>query len=161
MDRGEKLGIFALRLWECDLVWLRSGCKSQDKRSKSHKCDSRGSRFKKKPKEGSMPRRPRASSQHASRGGHSDEEEDEGVPASYHTVSLQVSQDVSMAPFTSSLGPEAQNLGGARESPNSEQTAIELPLPSTTTSTELPRLKQLEVFAHSVFVWRQGLLMWL
>lgn len=26
---------------------------------------------------------------------HSDDEEDEGVPASYHTVSLQVSQDVS------------------------------------------------------------------
>lgn len=46
-----------------------------------------------------MLRRPRASSQHATRGGHSDEDEDEGVPASYHTVSLQVSQDVSTAPF--------------------------------------------------------------
>ena len=34
------------------------------------------------------------SSQRPSRS-HSDEEEDEGVPASYHTVSLQVSQDVS------------------------------------------------------------------
>lgn len=49
-----------------------------------------------------MLRRPRTSSQHPTRGGHSDEDEDEGVPASYHTVSLQVSQDVSMAPFTSS-----------------------------------------------------------
>ncbi|XP_028628529.1 Golgi-specific brefeldin A-resistance guanine nucleotide exchange factor 1 isoform X4 [Grammomys surdaster] len=73
---------------------LNGGCKSQDKRSKSHKYDSKGSRFKKKPKEGSMLRRPRASNQHATRGGHSDEEEDEGVPASYHTVSLQVSQDL-------------------------------------------------------------------
>lgn len=36
----------------------------------------------------------RATSQRPSRS-HSDEEEDEGVPASYHTVSLQVSQDVS------------------------------------------------------------------
>lgn len=36
----------------------------------------------------------RVSSQRPSRS-HSDEEEDEGVPASYHTVSLQVSQDVS------------------------------------------------------------------
>ncbi|GAB1302491.1 Golgi-specific brefeldin A-resistance factor 1 [Apodemus speciosus] len=73
---------------------LNGGCKSQDKRSKSHKYDSKGNRFKKKPKEGSMLRRPRASNQHASRGGHSDEEDDEGVPASYHTVSLQVSQDL-------------------------------------------------------------------
>lgn len=36
----------------------------------------------------------RVSSQRPSRS-HSDDEEDEGVPASYHTVSLQVSQDVS------------------------------------------------------------------
>ncbi|XP_037062351.1 Golgi-specific brefeldin A-resistance guanine nucleotide exchange factor 1 isoform X5 [Peromyscus leucopus] len=69
---------------------LNGGCKSQDKRSKSHKYDSKGNRFKKKPKEGSMLRRPRTSNQHATRGGHSDEEEDEGVPASYHTVSLQL-----------------------------------------------------------------------
>ncbi|XP_029328209.1 Golgi-specific brefeldin A-resistance guanine nucleotide exchange factor 1 isoform X2 [Mus caroli] len=73
---------------------LNGGCKSQDKRSKSHKYDSKGNRFKKKTKEGSMLRRPRGSNQHATRGGHSDEEEDEGVPASYHTVSLQVSQDL-------------------------------------------------------------------
>ncbi|XP_029328211.1 Golgi-specific brefeldin A-resistance guanine nucleotide exchange factor 1 isoform X4 [Mus caroli] len=69
---------------------LNGGCKSQDKRSKSHKYDSKGNRFKKKTKEGSMLRRPRGSNQHATRGGHSDEEEDEGVPASYHTVSLQL-----------------------------------------------------------------------
>lgn len=71
-----------------------------------------------------MLRRPRASSQHATRAGHSDEEEDEGVPASYHTVSLQVSQDVSMAPFTSSPVPKAQDLGGTRESQKSEEIAI-------------------------------------
>ncbi|XP_055475114.1 Golgi-specific brefeldin A-resistance guanine nucleotide exchange factor 1-like isoform X2 [Psammomys obesus] len=69
---------------------LNGGCKSQDKRGKNHKYDSKGNRFKKKTKEGSMLRRPRASNQHATRGGHSDEEEDEGVPASYHTVSLQL-----------------------------------------------------------------------
>lgn len=86
-------------------VWLCSGCKSQEKRGKSHKYDSKGNRFKKKSKEGSVLRRPRTSSQHATRGGHSDDDEDEGVPASYHTVSLQVSQDVSMASFTSSLLP--------------------------------------------------------
>ncbi|XP_073760374.1 Golgi-specific brefeldin A-resistance guanine nucleotide exchange factor 1 isoform X11 [Callorhinus ursinus] len=69
---------------------LNGGCKSQEKRGKSHKYDSKGNRFKKKSKEGSVLRRPRTSSQHATRGGHSDDDEDEGVPASYHTVSLQV-----------------------------------------------------------------------
>ncbi|XP_048663181.1 Golgi-specific brefeldin A-resistance guanine nucleotide exchange factor 1 isoform X6 [Marmota marmota marmota] len=73
---------------------LNGGCKTQEKRSKSHKYDSKGNRFKKKSKEGSMLRRPRTSSQHTTRGGHSDDDEDEGVPASYHTVSLQVSQDL-------------------------------------------------------------------
>jgi hypothetical protein len=125
------------------LVWLCSGCKSQDKRSKSHKYDSKGNRFKKKPKEGSMLRRPRGSNQHATRGGHSDEEEDEGVPASYHTVSLQVSQDVSMAPFIFSLVPETQNLGGTRESQNSEEISIVFcPSPQPPpTSTGFPHLK--------------------
>ncbi|XP_069316634.1 Golgi-specific brefeldin A-resistance guanine nucleotide exchange factor 1 isoform X10 [Eulemur rufifrons] len=69
---------------------LNGGCKSQEKRGKSHKYDNKGNRFKKKSKEGSMLRRPRTSSQHTTRGGHSDDDEDEGVPASYHTVSLQV-----------------------------------------------------------------------
>ncbi|XP_077803532.1 Golgi-specific brefeldin A-resistance guanine nucleotide exchange factor 1 isoform X35 [Macaca mulatta] len=69
---------------------LNGGCKCQEKRGKSHKYDSKGNRFKKKSKEGSMLRRPRTSSQHASRGGQSDDDEDEGVPASYHTVSLQL-----------------------------------------------------------------------
>ncbi|XP_062959617.1 Golgi-specific brefeldin A-resistance guanine nucleotide exchange factor 1 isoform X11 [Cynocephalus volans] len=73
---------------------LNGGCKFQEKRGKSHKYDSKGNRFKKKSKEGSVLRRPRTSSQHVTRGGHSDDEEDEGVPASYHTVSLQVSQDL-------------------------------------------------------------------
>lgn len=69
---------------------LNGGCKSQEKRGKSHKYESKGNRFKKKSKEGSVLRRPRSSSQHATRGGHSDDDEDEGVPASYHTVSLQL-----------------------------------------------------------------------
>ncbi|XP_069316636.1 Golgi-specific brefeldin A-resistance guanine nucleotide exchange factor 1 isoform X12 [Eulemur rufifrons] len=69
---------------------LNGGCKSQEKRGKSHKYDNKGNRFKKKSKEGSMLRRPRTSSQHTTRGGHSDDDEDEGVPASYHTVSLQL-----------------------------------------------------------------------
>ncbi|XP_021101153.1 Golgi-specific brefeldin A-resistance guanine nucleotide exchange factor 1 isoform X6 [Heterocephalus glaber] len=73
---------------------LNGGCKSQEKRTKSHKYDNRGNRFKKKPREGSVLRRPRTSSQHATQGGQSDDDEDEGVPASYHTVSLQVSQDL-------------------------------------------------------------------
>nr|XP_013815728.1 PREDICTED: Golgi-specific brefeldin A-resistance guanine nucleotide exchange factor 1-like [Apteryx mantelli mantelli] len=38
-------------------------------------------------------RRSRASSQHQAHA-HSDEDEDESIPASYHTVSLQVSQDL-------------------------------------------------------------------
>lgn len=99
-------------------IWLCSGCKSQEKRGKSHKYDSKGNRFKKKSKEGSVLRRPRTSSQHATRGGHSDDDEDEGVPVSYHTVSLQVSQDVSMAPFTSSSlpAPDFGNMSRARDS---------------------------------------------
>ncbi|XP_019411354.1 PREDICTED: Golgi-specific brefeldin A-resistance guanine nucleotide exchange factor 1 isoform X1 [Crocodylus porosus] len=71
---------------------LNGGYKSQEKRGKSHKYDSKSNRFKKKPKENST-RRLRVSSQHQSHA-HSDEEEDESIPASYHTVSLQVSQDL-------------------------------------------------------------------
>ncbi|XP_075790650.1 Golgi-specific brefeldin A-resistance guanine nucleotide exchange factor 1 isoform X3 [Pelodiscus sinensis] len=68
---------------------LNGGYKSQEKRAKSHKYEGKSGRFKKKPKE----RRSRAASQHQSHSP-SDEEEDESVPASYHTVSLQVSQDL-------------------------------------------------------------------
>uniref|UniRef100_A0A8C2WYP5 Golgi-specific brefeldin A-resistance guanine nucleotide exchange factor 1 n=1 Tax=Cyclopterus lumpus TaxID=8103 RepID=A0A8C2WYP5_CYCLU len=67
---------------------------------KSHKYDSSKSRMRKKAggrdkEAGGGTRRAgsRASNQRLSRS-HSDEEEDEGVPASYHTVSLQVSQDL-------------------------------------------------------------------
>lgn len=90
------------------------GYKSQEKRGKSHKYDSKSNRFKKKPKENST-RRSRVSSQHQSHA-HSDEEEDESIPASYHTVSLQVSQDVSIARISSSpfpyLGPQHPSLMG-------------------------------------------------
>ncbi|KAF4019198.1 hypothetical protein G4228_010915 [Cervus hanglu yarkandensis] len=95
---------------------LNGGCKSQEKRGKSHKYDSKGNRFKKKSKEGSMLRRPRTSSQHATRGGHSDDDEDEGVPASYHTVSLQVSQDVLFPLLTKLLeNISPADVGGMEE----------------------------------------------
>uniref|UniRef100_A0A8C7UA00 Golgi-specific brefeldin A-resistance guanine nucleotide exchange factor 1 n=1 Tax=Oncorhynchus mykiss TaxID=8022 RepID=A0A8C7UA00_ONCMY len=59
-------------------------------KKKNHKYDSQKSRVRRKPrdKEGAS-RRAKASSQRPSRS-HSDDEEDEGVPASYHTVSLQL-----------------------------------------------------------------------
>ncbi|XP_075466806.1 Golgi-specific brefeldin A-resistance guanine nucleotide exchange factor 1 isoform X11 [Ascaphus truei] len=69
---------------------LNGGYKSQEKRGKSHKYDSKANRFKKKTKEKENPvRRPRVSSQRQYRS-HSDDDEDESVPASYHTVSLQL-----------------------------------------------------------------------
>lgn len=76
------------------------GYKSQEKRGKSHRYDSKSSRLKKKPKDSST-RRSRVLSQHQAHT-HSDEDEDESIPASYHTVSLQVSQDVSIARISSS-----------------------------------------------------------
>ncbi|XP_026211206.1 Golgi-specific brefeldin A-resistance guanine nucleotide exchange factor 1 isoform X1 [Anabas testudineus] len=78
---------------------LNGGYRNHDKK-KSHKYDSSKSRMRKKAggreKEGGGATRrggSRASNQRPSRS-HSDDEEDEGVPASYHTVSLQVSQDL-------------------------------------------------------------------
>uniref|UniRef100_A0A673BAK8 Golgi brefeldin A resistant guanine nucleotide exchange factor 1 n=1 Tax=Sphaeramia orbicularis TaxID=375764 RepID=A0A673BAK8_9TELE len=76
-----------------------SGYRNHDKK-KSHKYDSSKSRLRKKAggrekEAGGGARRGggRASGQRPSRS-HSDDEEDEGIPASYHTVSLQVSQDL-------------------------------------------------------------------
>ncbi|XP_066549516.1 Golgi-specific brefeldin A-resistance guanine nucleotide exchange factor 1 isoform X2 [Amia ocellicauda] len=69
---------------------LNGGYKTHEKKSKSHKYDSKSNRFRKKPREkDSSVKRPKVSSQRFSRS-HSDDEEDEGVPASYHTVSLQL-----------------------------------------------------------------------
>ncbi|NWQ95299.1 GBF1 factor, partial [Burhinus bistriatus] len=67
---------------------LNGGYKSQEKRGKSHRYDSKSSRLKKKPKDSST-RRSRVLSQHQAHT-HSDEDEDESIPASYHTVSLQL-----------------------------------------------------------------------
>ncbi|XP_071667989.1 Golgi-specific brefeldin A-resistance guanine nucleotide exchange factor 1 isoform X2 [Patagioenas fasciata] len=67
---------------------LNGGYKSQEKRGKSHRYDSKSSRLKKKPKESST-RRSRVLTQHQAHT-HSDEDEDETIPASYHTVSLQL-----------------------------------------------------------------------
>ncbi|XP_076831313.1 Golgi-specific brefeldin A-resistance guanine nucleotide exchange factor 1 isoform X2 [Brachyhypopomus gauderio] len=68
---------------------LNGGYRTHEKK-RSHKYDSRSARLRKKPreKEGAS-RRAKPTSQRPSRS-HSDEEEDEGVPASYHTVSLQL-----------------------------------------------------------------------
>ncbi|KAK2832680.1 hypothetical protein Q5P01_016569 [Channa striata] len=78
---------------------LNGGYRNHDKK-RSHKYDSSKSRLRKKAggrekEAGGNSRRggSRTSSQRPSRS-HSDDEEDEGVPASYHTVSLQVSQDL-------------------------------------------------------------------
>ncbi|KAJ8418284.1 hypothetical protein AAFF_G00139930 [Aldrovandia affinis] len=72
---------------------LNGGYRTHEKK-KSHKYDSKSSRLRRKPREkDGATRRAKASSQRLSRS-HSDDEEDEGVPASYHTVSLQVSQDL-------------------------------------------------------------------
>ncbi|XP_044276109.1 Golgi-specific brefeldin A-resistance guanine nucleotide exchange factor 1 isoform X3 [Varanus komodoensis] len=70
---------------------LNGGCKSQEKRGKSHKYDPKLARFKKKAKESSL-RHLRVSAQHQPqhRSPSEDEDEDESVPASYHTVSLQL-----------------------------------------------------------------------
>lgn len=77
------------------------GCKSQEKRGKSHKYDPKSTRFKKKTKESSL-KHSRASSQQQHRSpSDDDDDDDESVPASYHTVSLQVSQDVSTARISS------------------------------------------------------------
>nr|XP_015202262.1 PREDICTED: Golgi-specific brefeldin A-resistance guanine nucleotide exchange factor 1 isoform X1 [Lepisosteus oculatus] len=73
---------------------LNGGYRTHEKKSKSHKYDSKSNRFRKKPREKEVSlKRTKVSSQRPSRS-HSDDEEDEGVPASYHTVSLQVSQDL-------------------------------------------------------------------
>lgn len=79
---------------------VSAGCKSQEKRGKSHKYDPKSTRFKKKSKESSL-KHSRASSQHQHRSTSDDDDDDESVPASYHTVSLQVSQDVSIARVSS------------------------------------------------------------
>ncbi|XP_007240413.3 Golgi-specific brefeldin A-resistance guanine nucleotide exchange factor 1 isoform X3 [Astyanax mexicanus] len=72
---------------------LNGGYRTHEKK-KSHKYDSKSSRLRKKPREKEgVSRRTKTTSQRPSRS-HSDDEEDEGVPASYHTVSLQVSQDL-------------------------------------------------------------------
>ncbi|XP_076142435.1 Golgi-specific brefeldin A-resistance guanine nucleotide exchange factor 1 isoform X2 [Alosa pseudoharengus] len=70
---------------------LNGGYRTHEKK-KSHKYD-KSSRLRKKPREKDVASRRAKASQRLSRS-HSDDEEDEGVPASYHTVSLQVSQDL-------------------------------------------------------------------
>ncbi|XP_031761944.1 Golgi-specific brefeldin A-resistance guanine nucleotide exchange factor 1 isoform X3 [Xenopus tropicalis] len=97
-------------------VWY----KSQEKRVKNHKYDSKSNRFKKKTKEKeNSVRRTRASNQRQYRS-HSDDEEDESVPASYHTVSLQLldlmhTLHTRAATIYSSWAEEQRNLETAAE----------------------------------------------
>ncbi|KAF5910265.1 Golgi-specific brefeldin A-resistance guanine nucleotide exchange factor 1, partial [Clarias magur] len=68
---------------------LNGGYRTHEKK-KGHRYDSKASRQRKKPREkDGVSRRTKPPSQRPSRS-HSDDEEDEGVPASYHTVSLQL-----------------------------------------------------------------------
>ncbi|XP_060728414.1 Golgi-specific brefeldin A-resistance guanine nucleotide exchange factor 1 isoform X2 [Tachysurus vachellii] len=68
---------------------LNGGYRTHEKK-KSHKYDSKASRLRRKPREKEgMSLRAKPTSQRPSRS-YSDDEEDEGVPASYHTVSLQL-----------------------------------------------------------------------
>ncbi|KAE8591129.1 hypothetical protein XENTR_v10018315 [Xenopus tropicalis] len=99
---------------------LNGGYKSQEKRVKNHKYDSKSNRFKKKTKEKeNSVRRTRASNQRQYRS-HSDDEEDESVPASYHTVSLQLldlmhTLHTRAATIYSSWAEEQRNLETAAE----------------------------------------------
>ncbi|XP_067876505.1 Golgi-specific brefeldin A-resistance guanine nucleotide exchange factor 1 isoform X3 [Heterodontus francisci] len=70
---------------------LNGGYKTHERKSKTYKFD-KSSRLKKKQKESSM-KRSKTFNHRPSRS-HSDDDEDDSVPASYHTVSLQVSQDL-------------------------------------------------------------------
>ncbi|XP_062852207.1 Golgi-specific brefeldin A-resistance guanine nucleotide exchange factor 1 isoform X3 [Trichomycterus rosablanca] len=68
---------------------LNGGYRTHEKK-KNHKHDLKASRLRKKPREKEgVSRRAKPTSQRPSRS-YSDDEEDEGVPASYHTVSLQL-----------------------------------------------------------------------
>ncbi|GCB69195.1 hypothetical protein scyTo_0001012 [Scyliorhinus torazame] len=66
---------------------LNGGYKTHERKSKTYKFD-KSSRLKKKQKENSM-KRSKTFSHRPSRS-HSDDDEDDSVPASYHTVSLQL-----------------------------------------------------------------------
>ncbi|XP_067828505.1 Golgi-specific brefeldin A-resistance guanine nucleotide exchange factor 1 isoform X2 [Heptranchias perlo] len=72
---------------------LNGGYKTHERKSKTYKFD-KSNRLKKKQKEkDSSMKRSKTFSHRPSRS-HSDDDEDDSVPASYHTVSLQVSQDL-------------------------------------------------------------------
>ncbi|NXW18965.1 GBF1 factor, partial [Circaetus pectoralis] len=89
---------------------LNGGYKSQEKRGKSHRYDSKSGRLKKKPKENST-RRSRVLSQHQAHT-HSDEDEDESIPASYHTscVLLNVMLDLQLLDLMHTLHTRAATI---------------------------------------------------
>ncbi|XP_078499344.1 Golgi-specific brefeldin A-resistance guanine nucleotide exchange factor 1 isoform X2 [Lissotriton helveticus] len=69
---------------------LNGGNKSQEKRQRNQKYDSKSNRFKKKAKDKEVVVRHSSASYQRQSRSHSEDEEDETVPASYHTVSLQL-----------------------------------------------------------------------
>ncbi|XP_069741695.1 Golgi-specific brefeldin A-resistance guanine nucleotide exchange factor 1 isoform X1 [Narcine bancroftii] len=72
---------------------LNGGYKSHERKSKTYKFD-KSNRLKKKQKEKESSMKGSKTLSHRPSKSQSDEDEDDSVPASYHTVSLQVSQDL-------------------------------------------------------------------
>ncbi|XP_032868449.1 Golgi-specific brefeldin A-resistance guanine nucleotide exchange factor 1 isoform X2 [Amblyraja radiata] len=72
---------------------LNGGYKTHERKSKTYKFD-KSNRLKKKQKEKESSMKRSKSFNHRPSKLHSDDDEDDSVPASYHTVSLQVSQDL-------------------------------------------------------------------
>lgn len=118
-------------LQRCFRLFHSSGYRNHDKK-KSH--NSAKSRLRKKAgakekESGNGTRRggSRASSQRPSRS-HSDDEEDEGVPAGYHTVSLQVSRDVSTGAFFFILSNVSDHTFTKTESYQNTYTMVQISL---------------------------------
>ncbi|XP_078387054.1 Golgi-specific brefeldin A-resistance guanine nucleotide exchange factor 1 isoform X5 [Cetorhinus maximus] len=72
---------------------LNGGYKTHERKSKTYKFD-KSNRLKKKQKEKESSIKRSKTFNHRPSRSHSDDDEDDSVPASYHTVSLQVSQDL-------------------------------------------------------------------
>lgn len=87
--------------WYFCNLGLVAGYKTHERKSKTYKFD-KSNRLKKKQKEKESSMKRSKSFNHRPSKLHSDDDEDDSVPASYHTVSLQVSQDVSIAGLSDS-----------------------------------------------------------
>ncbi|XP_043535120.1 Golgi-specific brefeldin A-resistance guanine nucleotide exchange factor 1 isoform X11 [Chiloscyllium plagiosum] len=86
-----ELGVKTIRIFvEAN---LNGGYKTHERKSKTYKFD-KSNRLKKKQKEKESSMKRSKTFNHRPLRSHSDDDEDDSVPASYHTVSLQVSQDL-------------------------------------------------------------------